>query len=329
MSSEEGDDQSNGGNNDSSNTSGANLMRVAGLGGAKTNKELEIMMVKKTVSKHTILYCPFVNNSRELALTSPFAKITLGFLGKNKEAENTRSKFWDEHKVIAHEALNVKRSNISGQLRKHFIGRNSKYFHFQNLFTTNPFLYAFLIAHIRKLAENEDEDGGINEFPSLEDVMKVRTKPKTWCHIIARFVKFVVPEARDYIASRPFHEWCPISTEAPLFVMIENSYDLWMEEATNTDETETKDLTSRAKWTERKGSGRKFGGWGNEGIVRFNEMHAKIKRARDTKSSNKDLEKKLETIAKGMGLERTKRKLADLQDGAEPSFDMPDTFEAV
>lgn len=124
MSSEDGDNQSNGGDNDASTTSGATLMRVAGLGGAQTNKELEIMMVKKTVSKHTILYCPFVNNSRELALTSPFAKITLGFLGKNKEAENTRSKFWDEHKVIAHKALNVKRSYVSGQLRKHFIGKN-------------------------------------------------------------------------------------------------------------------------------------------------------------------------------------------------------------
>ena len=124
MSSEDVDDEPNNGGNDSSHTSGEALMRMAGMGGAKTHKELEIMMVKKTVSKHTILYCPFVNNSRELALTSPFAKITLGFLGKNKEAENTRSKFWDEHKVIAHKALNVKRSNVSGQLRKHFIGKN-------------------------------------------------------------------------------------------------------------------------------------------------------------------------------------------------------------
>ena len=142
-------------------------------------------------------------------------------------------------------------------------------------------------------------------------------------------MRLVVPQARDHIASKPFHEWSPISTEALLFVMTENSCDLRMEEATKTDETETSDLTNGAKWTERKGSGRKFGGWRNKGIVRFNTMHAKIKRARENENGNKDLEKKLQGVAKGMGLERSKRKLADLQDGAEPSFDMPDNFEAV
>ena len=75
------------------------------------------------MSKHAISHCPFVNNSRELGLTSPITKITMGFLGKNRESENARSEFWDEHKVVAHRALNVKRSNVSGKLRKHFIGK--------------------------------------------------------------------------------------------------------------------------------------------------------------------------------------------------------------
>ena len=63
-------------------------------------------------------------------------------------------------------------------------------------------------------------------------------------------------------------------------------------------------LTNREKWTERKGSGRKFGGWGNKGIARFNETCAKIKRARENKNGDKDLEKKLVGVAKGMGLEK-------------------------
>ena len=190
----------------------------------------------------------------------------------------------------------------------------------------NQLFYIFLlVAYIKNLSEDEDKE--LDKFPTLEDIQKVRTKPKTWCYIVTRFAKFVVPEARDYIASKHFHEWCPISSEALLFVMIENSYDVWMEEATRTDESS--DLTHRAKWTERKGSGRKFGGWGNEGILRFNEIHAKIKRARENRNSNRDLEKKLEGIAKEMGLDRNKRKLEDLQDGTEPSFDMPDNFEMV
>ncbi len=122
MSSEDDEAPNNSGNG-SNLPSGAAIMRMAGMGGGKTNKELEIMMVKKTVSKHTILYCPFVNNSRELGWNRPFAQITMGFLGKNKESDNAKIDFWDNHKVAAHKALNVKRSNISGQLRKHFIGK--------------------------------------------------------------------------------------------------------------------------------------------------------------------------------------------------------------
>ncbi len=190
----------------------------------------------------------------------------------------------------------------------------------------NQLFYIFLlVAYIKTLSEDEDKE--LDEFPTFEDIRKARTKPKTWCYIVTRFAKFVVPEARDYIASKRFHEWCPISSEALLFVMIENSYDLWMEEATRTDESS--DLTHRAQWTERRGSGRKFGGWGDEGILRFNEIHAKIKKARENRNSNADLEKKLESMAKDMGLLRNKRKVDELQDGTEPSFDMPDSFETV
>ena len=46
MSSEDVDEPNNG-DNDSHLPSGAALMRVAGMGGGKTHKELEIMMVKK------------------------------------------------------------------------------------------------------------------------------------------------------------------------------------------------------------------------------------------------------------------------------------------
>ena len=98
-------------------------MRLAGMGNAQTINDLERMMVKKTVSKSTVLYCPFVNNAKELSYNQPFAKITLGFLGKNELSDTEKSEFWEEHKQMAHKALNVKRSNISGQMRKKFVGK--------------------------------------------------------------------------------------------------------------------------------------------------------------------------------------------------------------
>ena len=104
---------------------GARAMLDAGMGNSKSIKDVETMMVKRTVSKNSLLYCPFVNNARELAYNRPFAKITLGFLGKNNLSEEDKTAFWEEYKHTAHKALNVKRSNIAGQIRKIFVGKSN------------------------------------------------------------------------------------------------------------------------------------------------------------------------------------------------------------
>ena len=106
-----------------SHQDGVTNMQLANMGSSQSLKSLETMMVKKTVSKNTVLYCPFVNNARELGFKQPFARITMGFLGKNNMSDDDKSTFWEEHKQLAHKALNIKRSNISGQIRKHFIGK--------------------------------------------------------------------------------------------------------------------------------------------------------------------------------------------------------------
>ena len=118
---EDGDQQ----DDQQSSQDGSTNMQLANMGGSQTLKKLESMMVKKTVSKNTVLYCPFVNNARELGFKQPFARITMGFLGKNDLSDDDKSTFWEEHRQTAHKALNVKRSNISGTLRKQFIGKSS------------------------------------------------------------------------------------------------------------------------------------------------------------------------------------------------------------
>ena len=110
-------------NDQQSPQDGATNMQLANMGSSQSLKNLESMMVKKTVSKSTVLYCPFVNNAKELGFKLTFATITMGFLGKSKLSNDDKSTFWEEHKQMAHKALNVKRANISGQLRKHFVGK--------------------------------------------------------------------------------------------------------------------------------------------------------------------------------------------------------------
>lgn len=111
-------------NSTTKDVDGATAMRLAGMGNSRTLKEVQCAMVKKIVSKNTLLYCPFVNNARELAYNRPFAKITMGFLGRKKMSNEAKHAFWEEYKHTAHKALNVKRSNISGQLRKVFVGKS-------------------------------------------------------------------------------------------------------------------------------------------------------------------------------------------------------------
>ena len=117
---------------------GAGVMRAAGMGSGKNMQDMNTMWVKKIVSKNTVLYCPFVNNLKELGYDQPFARITMGFLGKQHDTSEEKSQFWEEYKQIAHKTLNVKRSNISGQLRKHFVCKLSGKF-MRKIFTyTRP-----------------------------------------------------------------------------------------------------------------------------------------------------------------------------------------------
>ena len=49
----------------------------------------------------------------------------MGFLGKKEAPEAEKAEFWEEHKEMAHKTLNIKRSNISSQIRKKFIGKQA------------------------------------------------------------------------------------------------------------------------------------------------------------------------------------------------------------
>ena len=139
---------------------------------------------------------------------------------------------------------------------------------------------------------------------------------------------YIVPESKEYIANKPLQEWCPVAAEALLFLMLENSYEMWMEEAEK-DENDDSSPTKMAKWTERRGSGRKFGGWGNDGIKRFNVLYRETSRHRRTKTTGKDLENKLMTRAAEMGMSGKKRKRHDTREGEEPMYDMPTEFDTV
>ncbi len=165
-------------------------------------------------------------------------------------------------------------------------------------------------------------------FPELNDIEKGREQETVWVNIMTLFIKYIIPEAKEHLAKRLLREWCPVAAEALTFLMIENSYEMWMEEA-EMDENGEITPTKNARYTERRGSGRKFGGWGNDGIKRFNILYQRIKRQRERHTTGMILEKKLLASAKEKGLVSKKRKVADMQPGEAPMYDMPAEFATV
>ena len=164
--------------------------------------------------------------------------------------------------------------------------------------------YFFFKEHCKKLIK---EDGSADTFADLENVQKGRKDGKTWMDMIIKFLQYIIPETRMHITKKPLTKWCPIAAEALLFLMIENSYEVWMEEAEK-EENDNSSPTKVAKCTEKRGSGRRFGGWGNDGIKRFNDLYNDIQKQRRTNTSGLALEKMLMQKADCIGFTEKKKK---------------------
>ena len=68
-------------------------------------------------------------------------------------------------------------------------------------------------------------EGTEESFPELSEIEKGREKETEWINMVIQFIKYVIPEAKEYIAKRKLREWCPVAAEALLFLMLENSYE--------------------------------------------------------------------------------------------------------
>lgn len=74
---------------------------------------------------------------------------------------------------------------------------------------------------------------------------------------MARFTKFVFLDANDHIVAKPLREWCPVSSKTLLFVNVEKSHKVWMEEAMKEDGR--KKEVKKCMHTDQKGSSKSLG----------------------------------------------------------------------
>jgi len=127
-------------------------------------------------------------------------------------------------------------------------------------------------------------------LPTLEDILKLRKSPHnsnntTFTFIVEHLAGAVVGQrkwktARCYV---PLSASMSVSDEAFMLLLLENQYDMWKESETT--------RVGRGRYTD-KAPNKKFCGWSNEGIRRFNELNTQVMENR-----NKQYSKEVEDAA--------------------------------
>lgn len=130
----------------------------------------------------------------------------------------------------------------------------------------------------------KDNFGWEDGFPNLEEIKEgQRGRTNAWILLVAKLMRFVVPDAKDCIAAKPLNKWSTVASEALLFLNLENCHDAWKEEEVMKEEDDDTDLVSGCLHTDHEGAGKRFGGWDNTGIKRFNEICENVKKQRTHK----------------------------------------------
>jgi hypothetical protein len=142
-------------------------------------------------------------------------------------------------------------------------------------------------------AENKsisDKGGEVpthNRLPTLQEILKIRQAPRsnnntTFTFIVEHLAGAVIGQ-RKWKTTRcyaPLTKHMSVSDEAFMLLVLENQYELWM----NSETTKV----GRGKYTEN-GPNKKFCGWTNEGMRRFNELIEEVRTNRN-KPYSKDVE---------------------------------------
>jgi hypothetical protein len=303
---------------------------------------LERRNIQNVVARKTIRYCLFVNSQEELSWSGVFAQITLGYLGigngmSDDDKKNCRKQYWHKHAKHAYHCLNSKRSNMNTNIGKAFKGMWSLLVSLCGIEdTTNQFdvyvsteLYSRSKITADRTGEEEEEE---IYFPSLDSIKLWRDDEDAWVWAMKHFLLYVEPSRKERVQHDLLSNWCTVSSEVVLCVLLENSYEMWTQEVEYPrnepiPSEETNSFKRKvAKWTSNAQSGIKFKGWDDEGIKRFNELGEIVQKARKDEDTGENLEESLKEAMKDMKGGNKKRKRLN-EHRVEPRYDLPEGFE--
>jgi len=130
----------------------------------------------------------------------------------------------------------------------------------------------------------------------MEDILKLRQAPRnkntnTTFNFVVEYLAGPVIGQRKWKTEKcykPLSNVMTISDEAFMLLLLENQYDMW-KNATST-------IVGRGKYTE-KAKNKKFCGWSNDGIRRFNQLCADVRANRNKQFAKEVEEATVKTLA--------------------------------
>ena len=147
----------------------------------------------------------------------------------------------------------------------------------------------------KSISERGEEVPTHMQLPTLQEILKLRQAPRlnnntTFTFIVEHLAGAVIGQ-RKWKTTRcyaPLTKHMSISDEAFMLLVLENQYELWM----NSETTKV----GRGKYTEN-GPNKKFCGWTNEGMRRFNKLLEEVRTNRNKLYSKEVEETTFKTLA--------------------------------
>lgn len=150
--------------------------------------------------------------------------------------------------------------------------------------------YSFCYSWILQQEQYHNAQDESIEWPELNAILLLSKNPNVYMWFLSSFLKHCVG-AKNWNRAhlcQPVSKYCTPSSEALVLLIVENSYDRWMDQLLH-EEKSRKDLVP-AKYTnsgvsQRGGVARsKRGqGWSDDGIKRFNELLKLVHQDRKTR----------------------------------------------
>jgi hypothetical protein len=173
------------------------------------------------------------------------------------------------------------------------------------------------------------------QLPTLEEIIKLRQAPRSnnntaFTFVVEHLAGAVIGQ-RKWKTTRcyaPLSKHMSVSDEAFMLLVLENQYELWMESETT--------RVGRGKYTENAPN-KKFCGWSNEGMRRFNNLLAEV-RINRAKQYSKEVENGIfKTLAERyktvMGIRRknSRKRHHRVLDhlGEEDEYDLDDSSSII